>query len=87
MDKAAKDPSTTSVKWDGSPAVVFGVDENGNFILTDKSGFTAKGYDGKAKSAKEIETMIKRRIKDKSFDDVERKVKPAEMIYEYNCLV
>jgi len=61
MDKAAKDPSTTSVKWDGSPAVVFGVDENGNFILTDKSGFTAKGYDGKAKSAKEIETMFKNR--------------------------
>jgi hypothetical protein len=61
MDKAAKDPSTTSVKWDGSPAVVFGVDENGNFILTDKSGFTAKGYDGKAKSAEEIETMFKNR--------------------------
>lgn len=61
MDRAAKDPSTTSVKWDGSPAVVFGVDENGNFILTDKSGFTAKGYDGKAKSAKEIETMFKNR--------------------------
>jgi hypothetical protein len=61
MDKAAKDPSTTSVKWDGSPAVVFGVDENGNFILTDKSGFAAKGYDGKAKSAKEIETMFKNR--------------------------
>ena len=61
MDRAAKDPSTTSVKWDGSPAVVFGVDENNNFILTDKSGFTAKGYDGKAKSAKEIETMFKNR--------------------------
>jgi hypothetical protein len=61
MDKAAKDPSTTSVKWDGSPAVVFGVDESGNFILTDKSGFTAKGYDGKAKSSKEIETMFKNR--------------------------
>lgn len=61
MDRAAKDPSTTSVKWDGSPAVVFGVDESGNFILTDKSGFTAKGYDGKAKSSKEIETMFKNR--------------------------
>jgi hypothetical protein len=61
MDTAAKDPSTTSVKWDGSPAVVFGVDDSGNFILTDKSGFTAKGYDGKAKSAKEIETMFKNR--------------------------
>jgi hypothetical protein len=61
MDKASKDPSTTSVKWDGSPAVVFGVDEAGNFILTDKSGFTAKGYDGKAKSSKEVEDMFKNR--------------------------
>jgi hypothetical protein len=49
IDKASSDPSTTSVKWDGSPAVVFGVDEKGNFILTDKGGFVAKGYDGKTK--------------------------------------
>lgn len=63
MDKAAKDPSLSSVKWDGSPAVVFGVDENGNFILTDKGGFIAKGYDGKAKSAKELETMFMNRAK------------------------
>lgn len=61
IENAAKDPSTTSVKWDGSPAVVFGVDEEGNFILTDKSGFTAKGYDGKAKSAEELEKMFKAR--------------------------
>lgn len=61
IEKAAKDPSTTSVKWDGSPAVVFGVDESGNFILTDKSGFTAKGYDGKAKSSKELEKMFRDR--------------------------
>ena len=61
ISKAVKDPSTTSVKWDGSPAVVFGVDENGNFILTDKGGFIAKGYDGKAKSSKEVEAMFKNR--------------------------
>ena len=28
-----------TVKWDGSPAIVFGRNENGEFILTDKSGF------------------------------------------------
>lgn len=61
IDKASSDPSTTSVKWDGSPAVVFGVDEKGNFILTDKGGFVAKGYDGKTKSAQEVETMFKNR--------------------------
>lgn len=50
-----------TVKWDGSPAVIFGRDEAGNFILTDKSGFTAKGYDGRAKSAEELEAMLKAR--------------------------
>lgn len=49
---------TTSLKWDGSPAVMFGRDENGQFIFTDKSGFTAKGYDGKAKSPKELENVF-----------------------------
>jgi len=50
-----------TVKWDGSPAVIFGRDEAGNFILTDKSGFTAKGYDGRSKSADELEAMLKAR--------------------------
>jgi hypothetical protein len=47
-----------TVKWDGSPAIIFGRDSDGNFVLTDKSGFTAKGYDGKAKSAKDLEKML-----------------------------
>ena len=50
-----------TVKWDGSPAVIFGRNDDGNFIFTDKSGFTAKGYDGKAKSADDVETMLKNR--------------------------
>ena len=36
-----------TIKWDGSPAVIFGRNENGEFTLTDKSGFQAKGYDGR----------------------------------------
>ena len=52
------DPKNVSVKWDGSPAVVFGYDENGNFIFTDKNAFAAKGYDGKTKSPQELEKMI-----------------------------
>ena len=42
---------TTSVKWDGKPAVIFGrKPETGEFVLTDGSGFDAKGYDGLATS-------------------------------------
>ena len=47
-----------TIKWDGSPAVIFGRDANGEFILTDKSGFTAKGYDGRSKSAGDLEQMF-----------------------------
>lgn len=47
-----------TVKWDGSPAIIFGRDENGEFILTDKSGFTAKGYDGRAKSPEALQKML-----------------------------
>lgn len=62
LRKMAQDGhKSVTVKWDGSPAIVFGRDENGNFILTDKSGFTAKGYDGKAKSADHLEQMLKNR--------------------------
>ena len=47
-----------TVKWDGSPAIIFGRNEQGEFVLTDKSGFSAKGYDGKSTSANDLEKMI-----------------------------
>ena len=47
-----------TVKWDGSPAIIFGRDANGEFILSDKSGFTAKGYDGKNKTGDAIQKMF-----------------------------
>ena len=50
-----------TVKWDGSPAVIFGRNENGEFIFTDKSGFGAKGYDGRSTSADELGAMLSRR--------------------------
>lgn len=54
---AAQNPSVNTVKWDGTPAIIFGRDENG-FILTDKSGFGAKKYDGMARSQKMFQDMI-----------------------------
>jgi hypothetical protein len=58
-----------TIKWDGSPAVIFGRDEvTGEFILTDKSGFGAKGYDGKSKSGKELQAMLHNRKLSKGQD-------------------
>ena len=49
-----KNKDTLSIKWDGSPAIVAGRNAEGQFILTDKAGFGAKGYDGMYKSAKQF---------------------------------
>ena len=50
-----------TIKWDGSPAIIFGRNEAGEFVLTDKSGFDAKGYDGKATSSKDLAQMFMNR--------------------------
>ena len=47
-----------TIKWDGKPAIIFGRDSNGKFILTDKSGFTAKSYSGLATSPEELEKIM-----------------------------
>lgn len=52
-----------------SPAIIFGRDQQGNFILTDKSGFTAKGYDGRSTSGEELEQMLLNRSGGKNRDN------------------
>ena len=48
---ATQQPRTVTAKWDGKPAVIFGrKPSTGEFVLTDGSGFEAKGYDGLATS-------------------------------------
>ena len=47
-----------TIKWDGSPAVIFGRDADGKFVFTDKSGFSAKGYDGKSQSGDDLQAML-----------------------------
>lgn len=43
----AKDaPNTATVKWDGTPAIIFGRDTEGAFVLTDVSGYNAKNHNG-----------------------------------------
>ena len=55
---------STSVKWDGSPAIVFGRKEDGTFVLTDVSGYNAKGYDGLFTNTKMIENHLNKRDQD-----------------------
>jgi hypothetical protein len=50
-----------TIKWDGSPAIIFGRNEEGKFVLTDKSGFGAKGYDGRPTSAAAVNKMFSKR--------------------------
>ena len=64
-------PSSISIKWDGSPAVIFGRNENGEFVLTDKSGFGAKGYNGRVTSADALGDMFNnRKMRDPSPEKV-----------------
>ena len=58
---AARNPSETTVKWDGKPAIIFGRKPTGEFVLTDKSGFGAKGYDGLATSTDQIARIMAQR--------------------------
>jgi len=57
----ARQPSTATVKWDGRPAIIFGRKPNGDFVLTDKAGFLAKGYDGLATSPQQIAQIMGQR--------------------------
>ena len=52
---------TTTVKWDGKPAIIWGRDDQGQFVLTDKSGFGAKGYAGRATSMQQLAGIMQQR--------------------------
>jgi hypothetical protein len=52
---------TTTVKWDGKPALVFGRDPEGAFVLTDVSGFTARGYNGLFTSPRQVARHLEQR--------------------------
>jgi hypothetical protein len=54
-----------TIKWDGSPAVIFGrKPETGEFVLTDKAGAVATGYDGLATSPQQIAQIMRQRDSD-----------------------
>jgi len=61
---AADTGRTTTVKWDGKPALVFGRDDAGTFVLTDVAGFTARGYDGLFTSPRQVRQHLAARDAD-----------------------
>jgi hypothetical protein len=61
MHAAEDTKKTTTVKWDGKPAIIWGRKPTGEFVLTDKSGFGAKGYDGLATSPDMITRIMNQR--------------------------
>ena len=58
LDYAQNNVNQITIKYDGTPALIFGRDDNGTLIVTDKSGFGAKTYNGHAKSSKELYQML-----------------------------
>ena len=53
----------TTIKWDGSPAIIFGRNENGEFVFTDKSGFVKKGGVERATSGDDLARFLLNRAK------------------------
>ena len=64
--------TNVTVKWDGSPALVFGRNENGEFILTDKSGFVKKGGVERATSADDLANNLLNRSGGANKEDPKR---------------
>lgn len=81
----SEDAKTTTVKWDGKPAIIFGRDDIGTFILTDVAGFTAKGYNGLFASPKQLANqMAQRDATAKSKGNLANRV--AELVPVYSQL-
>lgn len=51
-----------TIKYDGKPAVVLGRDETGRLMFTDKPRFVAKGYNGRAHSPDELQSVLLSRM-------------------------
>lgn len=65
IEHTAADPAgTTTIKWDGSPAIIFGWLDPKTFIVTDKAGIGAKNYDGRPTSGESLTAMIYNRRPD-----------------------
>ena len=76
LEKGVED---VTVKWDGSPALVFGRNENGEFVFTDKSGFVKSGGVERATDAGDLEQHLLNRSGGKNRKDPKRIAFAAKM--------
>ena len=79
--------SDTTIKWDGSPAIIFGRNDNGEFVFTDKSGFVKKGGVERATSGSDLAQFLLNRGGGKNRDNPDRiefanNMKQAFALYE-----
>ena len=61
LERTAQEPTTATVKWDGKPAIIFGRNPKGEFVLTDKGGFLKSGGVGLATSPKQMADVLAQR--------------------------
>lgn len=58
IEHAVLNSSDIQVKYDGSPSLIFGRNVDGEFVMTDKSGFYATRYDGRLTSKEAMRDMF-----------------------------
>ncbi len=58
IEYAQQNPNQITIKYDGTPALIFGRDDNGSLVITDKSGFGAKKYNGHPTNQKDLYQML-----------------------------
>jgi hypothetical protein len=61
IELTAQQPTTATVKWDGKPAIIFGRNPQGEFVLTDKGGFLKTDGSGLATSPEQMAGVLAQR--------------------------
>jgi hypothetical protein len=80
LKSTAAQPEYVTIKFDGKPALILGW-RGRDFVLTDKAGFDAKGYDGMTTSPESLRNMImSRKIRDPTPDAVQQRQAYAHKI-------
>lgn len=62
LEYAQDNPENIQLKWDGTPSLIWGFSpDDGEFTLTDKTGFNSTSYNGFPETKKEVFDMFYRR--------------------------